>query len=275
MNPRPRPTAPLIDRARRITRAVPQAVVCRQTAAWIWGLNILPAPPDDWPIELTAPSHLAVPDCVTCIAPLPDEDITEHKGVRITTMERTALDCARWLPRMEGVAILDQFARKGVDLGALWHRPFNSWRLRDTLSLADPGAASPRESWLRVILVEGGLLRPTTQIRVDLDDDRHVYLDLGWEDFKVAVEYDGQEHHTSTPDQQHDADRREELRRRGWRVIAVRRDIIPGQIADLLHHVADALIERGWQPGPEGTTRILRGIRAARRQSRFRSVARW
>ncbi|MEV4361360.1 DUF559 domain-containing protein [Nonomuraea sp. NPDC049625] len=121
--------------------------------------------------------------------------------------------------------------------------------------------------------MEGGLPRPTTQIRVGLDDDRFAYLDLGWEEFKVAVEYDGQEHHTSPTDQQHDADRREELRRRGWRVIAVRRDVIPGQIADLLHHVANALIECGWQPGPERTNHILRRIRAARRRSRFRLIS--
>ncbi|RVX44392.1 uncharacterized protein DUF559 [Nonomuraea polychroma] len=260
----------VIDRARRITRTVPQAVVCRQSAACIWGVSVLSPPQGDWPIELTAPGHLAVPGCVTYVAPLPDEDVTTHGGVRVTTMERTALDCARWLPRVEGVAILDQFARQGVDLDALWRRPLNTWRVRDTLSLADPGSASPRESWLRVILVEGGLPKPSTQIRVELDNDRHAYLDMGWEDFKVAVEYDGQEHHTSAADQQRDADRREELRRRGWRVIAVRRDVIPGQIAGLLHHVANALMERGWQPGPEGTTRILRRIRAARRGRRWR-----
>ncbi|HEX4815703.1 MAG TPA: DUF559 domain-containing protein [Nonomuraea sp.] len=257
----------LTDRARQITRSIPKAVACRQTAATIWGLDVLPSPQDDWPIELTASSHLAVPGCVTYVASLPGHDVTEHEGVRITTQERTALDCARWLPRMEGVAILDQFARRGVDLNALWHRPLNTWRVRDTLSLADPGAASPRESWLRVILVEGGLPRPATQIRVALDGHRYARLDLGWEEFKVAVEYDGQAHHTSPADQQRDTDRREELRRRGWRVIAVRRDVIPGQIADLLHHVANTLIDRGWQPGPDGMIRILREIRAARRRS--------
>ncbi|MGI5287246.1 DUF559 domain-containing protein [Nonomuraea polychroma] len=270
----PQPATPamrasLIHRAKRITSTVPQAVVCGQSAACIWGVSALSAQ-DDCPIELTAPGHLAISGCVTYVAPFPDEDVTAHEGVRITTRERTAIDCARWLPRVEGVAILDQFVRQGVDLDALWHRPLNTWRVRDTLSLADPGSASPRESWLRVILVEGGLPKPSTQIRVELDNDRHAYLDMGWEDFKVAVEYDGQEHHTSAADQQRDADRREELRRRGWRVIAVRRDVIPGQIADLLYHVANALIERGWQPGPEGTTRILRRIRAARRGRRWR-----
>ncbi|GAB2936327.1 hypothetical protein GCM10027203_41810 [Nonomuraea fastidiosa] len=260
----------LTERARRITSAIPQAVACGRTAAHIWGLQALTTPESEWPVEVIAPSYLAVADCVTYLAPLPQEDVTDHKGVRLTTRERTALDCARWLPRMEAVAILDQFARRGVDMEALRHRPLNSWRLRDTLSLADKGAGSPRESWLRVILVDGGLPRPTTQIKVQLGDDRCAYLDLGWEEFKVAVEYDGREHHTSPTDQQRDADRREELRRQGWRVIAVRRDVIPGQIAGLLHQVADTLIEQGWRPAPQVTTRILARIRAARRRSRYR-----
>ncbi|MFC4112524.1 endonuclease domain-containing protein [Nonomuraea zeae] len=262
---------PLTERAARITRSVPQAVVCRQTAAHIWGISLTEGTEEDWPVELIAPTYLALPGSVSYVVPLSAEDITEHQGVRLTTMERTALDCARWLPRMEAVVLLDQFARKGVDLEALWHRPLNSWHLRDTLSMADRGAASPRESMLRVTLVEGGLPRPVTQIKVELGNDRSAYLDLGWEEFKVAVEYDGQAHHTSDADRQYDVQRREELRQRGWRVIAVRRDVIPGQIADLLHNVADALIERGWKPGPDETIRILRRIRAARRKSRFRS----
>ncbi|MEU4229702.1 DUF559 domain-containing protein [Nonomuraea sp. NPDC026600] len=196
---------------------------------------------------------------------LPAADITEHKGVRLTTQERTALDCVRWLPRMEAVAALDQFLRRGVDLEALWHQS-TSWHLRDTLSLADQGAGSPRESWLRVILVDGGLPRPTTQIRVPLADDRFAYLDLGWPDFRVAVEYDGQQHHTSSADQLHDERRRAELRSLGWRIIAVRRDVFPGQTADLLHQVADTLIQQGWQPGARQTVRILARIRAARRR---------
>ncbi|MGP3935022.1 hypothetical protein [Nonomuraea sp. KM88] len=225
----PSRTASLIVRAARITRAVPQAVVCRRTAAHIWGASVLTAPQADWPVELAAPAHLALPGCVTYLTSLPGADVTAHKGVRLTTMERTALDCARWLPRMDAVAVLDQLARKGVDMDALWHRPLTPWHLRDLLTLADPGARSPRESWLRVILVDGGLPRPAAQIRAELGDGRLAYLDLGWEEFKVAVEYDGQGHHTSPADQRHDGDRREDLRRSGWRVIIVRGDVIPGR----------------------------------------------
>ncbi|MEU7831130.1 hypothetical protein [Nonomuraea sp. NPDC049129] len=260
----------LLERAQRITRLIPQAVACRRTAAHIWGLHVLSldTTEDDWPVELIAPGHLAIPGCVTHVTTLPADDITEHKGVRLTTRERTALDCVRWLPRLEAVAALDQFLRHGVDLEALWHQS-TSWHLRDTLSLADRGAGSPRESWLRVILVDGGLPRPTTQVRVSLSDDRFAYLDLGWPEFQVAVEYDGQRHHTSAADQLRDEQRRAELRALGWRVIVVRRDVIPGQTADLLHQAADTLIQQGWQPGARQTIRILSRIRSARRRRRL------
>ncbi|MEU1389890.1 MULTISPECIES: hypothetical protein [unclassified Nonomuraea] len=158
----------LLGRAERITRSCRQAVVCRQTAAHVWGLSVLSVPDADWPVEVIAPAHLAIPGCVTYVGEPPADDVTDHRGVRLTTMARTALDCARSLPRPEAVAALDQFARRGVDMEALWRRPLNSWRLRDTLSLADGGAASPRESWLRVVLVDGGLPRPATQLAVPL-----------------------------------------------------------------------------------------------------------
>ncbi|MEV1241495.1 DUF559 domain-containing protein [Nonomuraea sp. NPDC049750] len=265
----------LLERAQRITRLIPQAVAWRRTAAHIWGLHVLSldTTEDDWPVELIAPGHLAIPGCVTHVTTLPADDITECKGARLTTRERTALDCVRWLPRLEAVAALDQFLRHGVDLEALWHQS-TSWHLRDTLSLADGGAGSPRESWLRVILVDGGLPRPTTQVRVPLADDRFAYLDLGWPEFQVAVEDDGQQHHTSPVDQLRDEQRRAELRALGWRVIVVRRDVIPGQTADLLHQVADTLIQQGWQPGARQTTRILARIRAARRRRRLPGTGR-
>jgi hypothetical protein len=88
----PFPVPSLTERARRITRALPGAVACRQTAAQVGGLSVLTAglPEEDWPVELIASSHLAVPGCVTYLSPLPRDDITDHDGVRLTTRDRTA-----------------------------------------------------------------------------------------------------------------------------------------------------------------------------------------
>ncbi len=59
----------LLQRARRITRAVPETVVCCQTAAHVWGLKALTTPEAEWPVELLAPGHLAIPGCVTHLTP--------------------------------------------------------------------------------------------------------------------------------------------------------------------------------------------------------------
>ncbi|MGI5273788.1 hypothetical protein ACQEUU_31930 [Nonomuraea sp. CA-218870] len=251
-------------RARRVTRALPQAVVCRAAAARVWGVELLHRPGAGRVLELIAPEGLEIPGWVVHTGLLPAGDVTYRDGIRVTTPDRTAFDCAHWLPRAEAVVVLDQFLRRGLDLDPLWHRTL-SGRARTVLGLADRRAASPRESWLRVMLAGCGLPRPATQLRVALPGGRHVRLDLGWEAYQVAVEYDGREHHTTPADRHDDERRREELRRHGWRVIVAGPDVIPGRAADLLEIVANALIERGWQPGPEGMVRLLARIRATRR----------
>ncbi|MFD1936142.1 MULTISPECIES: DUF559 domain-containing protein [Nonomuraea] len=256
----------LLDRARLFTGLVPGSTACRRTAAHIWGLNALTECEDEWPVELAMPYPAHVRGCTVHQATLPPADVTEHRSVRVTTPERTAYDCAQHLPRRDGVAIVDQFLRRGVDHDALMRRATGFRGLWETLAMADKGAASPRETWLRVILVEGGLPRPTTQIRVDLPSDRLAYLDLGWPEFRLGVEYDGHEHHTSPADRHRDATRRAALRTAGWRVIPVRRDVIPARSADVVEQVANALIECGWKPAPTQVTRILGRLRAARRR---------
>ncbi len=62
-------------------------------------------------------------------------------------------------------------------------------RLRTALPLVGPGAASPKETWLRLLVIDAGLPPPETQIPV-VDHYRTVaVLDMGWEQFRVAVEY--------------------------------------------------------------------------------------
>jgi hypothetical protein len=67
-------------------------------------------------------------------------------------------------------------------------------RLRSALHLADPGAASPKETWLRLLLIDAGLPRPTTQIPVQANWRLVGVLDMGWERYQVAAEYDGDHH---------------------------------------------------------------------------------
>lgn len=84
----------------------------------------------------------------------------------------------------------------------------------------DGGAQSPKESWLRLVLIDAGLPRPTTQIKVT-DGGFVAYLDMGWQHAMVAMEYDGDQHRTDRNQYVRDIRRAEMLSRLGWNVIRV------------------------------------------------------
>lgn len=184
----------------------------------------------------------------------PDE-VQLIDGVPVTIPARTALDLACWYPTMVAVPALDALARatefKSADVELLMRRYRGRRglrRARVSLDLVDAGAESPKESWLRLILIRAGLPRPQTQIRV-YDDvtGRVAYLDMGWEDLKVAAEYDGEHHQRDPVQYRHDALRQEMLQRRRWiniRVLAGHRE------DDVVRRVRAARARRSPPPAP-------------------------
>ncbi|WP_066899943.1 hypothetical protein [Mycolicibacterium houstonense] len=153
-----------------------------------------------------------------------DDEIVRVDGIPVTSAARTALDIGCWYPRDNAVAALDALARAtdlkaaDVDLLAQRHaRRRGIQRARTALDLMDGGAQSPQETWLRLILIDAGLPRPQTQIPVfDGPGDPFAYLDMGWEDIKVAVEYDGEEHRSSNWRYNWDLRRAERIQRQDW-----------------------------------------------------------
>ena len=91
------------------------------------------------------------------------------------------------------------------------------------------------------MLIDGGLPRPATQIPVLNDNGTFYYLDMGWEDVMVAVEYDGQHHRDDPLVYARDIARLEELQRRGWIVIRV---IAGHHPAFVLYRVRQAWAQR-------------------------------
>ena len=111
--------------------------------------------------------------------------------------------------------------------------------MRAALDLSDPGAASPKETWLRLLLIRAGFPRPRTQIPVISPDGcRQYYLDLGWEDIMVAVEYDGEQHRLDPIQFAYDIQRSEDLDELGWTRVRVVNENRP---ADVIRR-----IERAW-----------------------------
>jgi very-short-patch-repair endonuclease len=139
-------------------------------------------------------------------------------------------------------------AATGVDLSdvaelAGRHRGARGLRQLETvLELVDAGAQSPKETWLRLLLIRAGLPRPRTQIPVVSADCRQTYyLDMGWEHVMVAVEYDGEHHRLDRWQYARDVRRGEELERLGWIVIRV---LAGDRPADIVRRVRDALESR-------------------------------
>jgi hypothetical protein len=108
------------------------------------------------------------------------------------------------------------------------------------LYLMDGGAQSPKESWLRLVLIDAGLPRPVTQIKVT--DGRLVaYLDMGWEEPRVALEYDGDQHRSDRVQYVKDIRRAEMFDRLSWHVIKVINEDQPHAV---IRRARDALARR-------------------------------
>lgn len=207
----------------------------------------------DVDIELIAQNTRAQPGLIARDETLADDEVTKVAGLPVTTPARTAYDLARHLPRGNAVARLDALARatpfstEDVLLIAKHHQGARYLRrLRAALPLVDAGAASPKETWLRLLLVDAGLPTPTTQIPVR--DRRYwpfVWLDLGWEDYKVSAEYDGEHHQKDRAQYVKDHQRQRKLERLGWINIQVINEDNP---QETIHRVTQALHARGWRP---------------------------
>ncbi|MGA3257209.1 MAG: hypothetical protein ABSD32_24605 [Mycobacterium sp.] len=178
------------------------------------------------------------------------DEIEILADMRVTTPARTALDLARRLPLGVAVAAVDALTQatelKMADIDLLVDR-YSGRRgvraARAALALVDGGAQSPKETWLRLLLMRAGFPRPQTQIVVRNEWGwREAYLDMGWEDIKVAVEYDGDQHRSDRRQYVKDIRRLEMLDQRyGWLVVRVVAEDHPD---DVIRRVREARARR-------------------------------
>jgi hypothetical protein len=181
------------------------------------------------------------------------DEVAAIRGLTVATPARTGFDLARHLPRLRAVAHLDALARATgiteqdvLDLVDRYSGARGNKRARTALSLMDACAESPKESWLRLVLIGAGFPRPTNQIRVT-EGYRVAYLDMGWEGPEVAVEYDGDHHRTERRIYVKDIRRAQMLDALGWRVIKVIKDDRPSYV---IERARKALVQRGWPVPP-------------------------
>jgi hypothetical protein len=234
----------------------------RSEAAWLWSrrrgvLTGLAAAAvhgsawisDDEPIELIWRNPHPPAGIVTHNNQrVQHDEVTRVADLPVTTVARTAYDLARRLPRDQALPHLDAlmhatpFSNADVMLLAKrYHGARGLRRLRAVLPLVDGGAASPKETWLRLVLIDAGLPIPATQIPVVDGYWPVAFLDLGWKQFKVGVEYDGDHHRSDRRQYVKDQRRLRKLEALGWRVVRV---IAEDKPDDIVRRVRDALDQR-------------------------------
>jgi very-short-patch-repair endonuclease len=184
---------------------------------------------------------------------LQPQDVVEHLGVRLTSGAQTFLDMAPSLWPEDLVAVGDALMRAGhLTAEALTARLARADRVRGVVRaracapLLSPKAMSRPESRIRYWILTSDLPAPQLQIPIH---DRwgivRVHADMGFEEWKVALEYEGRQH---ADDDQfgRDIDRYSLMAADGWVTLRfAKRHLNPGIVLDRIRRT---LITRGWRP---------------------------
>lgn len=196
------------------------------------------------PAELVRRNGKPVTGIVVHRAELHHDEVCSVAGIPVTTPARTAFDLGRRpgvdkaVVRLDALCNATGMRRADIDRVLVRHRGARGMaQLRRVLELVDGGAESPQETRTRLVLIRAGLPTPATQIAV-LDEFGHFVarIDMGWEQWKVGVEFDGAHHWTDPTQRTRDINRLAESESCGWRIVRVS--------SDLLRHAPGVVIDR-------------------------------
>ncbi len=246
-------------RAAAIAKVAPaDAVICRETAAWLYGVDVLAMSEKDQlrKVDFVRPPAsraLRQPTANGHAQTLLVGDVVEQNGLQVTSPVATAVHLGRHLPRPFALTALDAMTRAElVTLSELReavrrypHHP-GIVQARELADLADPRAESPGESWLRLRIIDAGFPRPVPQIVVP-GNDQDYRVDLGFaeplpgRDRRLALEYDSDQWHSTAAQRAADEVRARALGRRGWLVMSVGRGDVSGAKPELELAVGELL----------------------------------
>ncbi|BBY17925.1 hypothetical protein [Mycolicibacterium litorale] len=228
-----------------------EAVLVGNSAAALLGAKWLSP---DVPAEVGRVRYPSPPGIVVRSGAIADDEICVVGEMRCTTPDRTAYDLGRRLVPLEravvGIdALLNATRVPASAVGAITSRYPGARgirHLRQALDLVDAGAESPQETRLRLLYVLSGLPRPATQIPVRDDRGRVMRrIDMGWPQWMVGAEYDGEQHFTDPEAYAADIERLEFLAERGWTIVRVSSRQLRWQRPEVVARVRRALAAAG------------------------------
>lgn len=238
------------------------------TAARLWNCPL--------PFEFTAGEPLHVSTLAPARAPrsrgivghqLPGDraETTRRHGLPIVDASSTWCQLASMLPLDDLVAVGDALVLDPLVLDPLDLRPYLTLeQLRDrsanwhghgcraaqsALLLIRGGAESRPESLLRLLIARSAL--PEPEVNVDVTDTAGRVLgrgDLVYRRWRTVVEYDGDEHRTSSRQYDRDITRIENFAHAEWRVVRVRKRGLFGTPQATIARIERVLRAAGWRP---------------------------
>jgi very-short-patch-repair endonuclease len=167
------------------------------SAAHIWGLSVWRARPV---VHVAHASRRGdggpLGDVVRHNQRIPARDVRLVDALRVTSLERTIVDCARLLPFEQAVVIADSGLSRGADEAVLQRLVSEGKatrgirKVREALLAADGRSESPAESRFRLLLAEWNLPEPELQLWIQTATG-HERVDFGWPNRRIVIEVHG------------------------------------------------------------------------------------
>jgi very-short-patch-repair endonuclease len=220
---------PLV-KLRAAARRLPDvAAFSGPSAAWLLGLDPLAPSAIEATISPPCPVAHLVGIKIRRSRLSPDE-VVIRRGLRVTSLVRTAADLACRLDLVEAVVVLDAAMHRGLKHAqlvgwALAHpRHRGVARLRRAIELAEPKAESAMETRLRLALQLAGLPRPQAQVWLP---DAQARADLYYPDHRLVIEYSATHRDSLAADNR----RQNRLMNAGYRVLRFTASDLSGDVA--------------------------------------------
>lgn len=202
------------------------AVVSHSSAALVWGLPLFRLPDRTHVIQTSRRAGNAAPDVVRHLRSADATAAVERRGVLVTTLARTVVDCAQMLGARGGMVVADAAFAAAASrdeceqmlAGLAGARGVRT--ARAVVAHADDGAESPGETLARCALLCVGLPVPQTQVAVTTRLGTF-WADLGWPEWRLLVEFDGAVKYGAAPVDVvvQEKRRQEAIEEAGWRVV--------------------------------------------------------
>ena len=199
-------------------------IACGSTAAAVHGFDIS----DSTTLHVTTDDgrSLHTPPGVFAHQMIPRSRTVRVGQRRVIAAPDTVVDLATGCPSLDRLAWLDAGLRFGISPGELAAAVDDAAKRRGIVAVraltefASPFAESPMESRTRQRILESGLPAPELQVQV-VAGGQSWRLDMGWREYRIGVEYDGEEFHTGTGSLGRDRLRHNALLGSGWTTVHV------------------------------------------------------